>query len=113
MDKHHPAGRANHPLTANIPVNDHRSTLTEAQYDWSITTLENPDGDPLLRGAACIKGFVDTVIYQAKELLLWIAELLERLSVYLVKQFGRRWWTKTEFAAFAPKRPKPARKRTR
>jgi hypothetical protein len=114
MDKHHPAGGANHPLTVDIPVNDHRAILTAAQHDWPFTTLENPDGDPLLRAAACIKGFVDTVIYQAKELLLWTANLLERLSAWLVQQFGRRWWTKTEFAAFAPKRkPKPDPKRTR
>lgn len=106
MDRHHPAGRANHPLTVSVPVNDHRAELTEAQYGWPMPTLENPDGDPLLRAAACIRGFVDTVIYHAKELLLWIADLLEKLSAYLVQRLGRRWWRKTELAEFAPKSPK-------
>src|SRR5262245_13580510 len=80
LDRHHPAGQGNHPATVAVPVNDHRAELTEAQYDWSIKTLENPDRDPLLRGAACIRGFVETAMYLAKELLLWIAEFLEKLS---------------------------------
>ena len=102
MDRHHPAGRANHPLTVPVPVNDHRAELTEAQYGWPIATLENPDGDPLRRASACIRGFVDTVIYQMREMLLWIADFLEKLSAYLVRQFGRRWWRKTVLAEFAP-----------
>jgi hypothetical protein len=106
LDRHHPPGRANHPLTIPVPVNDHRTELSEAQYDWSVATLDNPDRDPLLRGAACIRGFVDTLIYAARELLLWIAEFLEKLSAYLVEQFGRAWWRKTPLNAFTydPKR---------
>lgn len=103
MDRHHPAGRANHPLTVSVPVNDHRAELTEAQYRWPTTTLENPDGDPLLRASACIRGFVETVVYQMKEMLLWIADLLEQLSAHLVQLWGRRWWRKTDFAEFARK----------
>ena len=104
LDRHHPAGRANHPLTVAVPVNVHRAELTEAQYDWSVATLENPDRDPLLRGAACIRGFVDTVVILAKELLLWIAELLEVLSAHLVQQRGRRWWLQTPLAQFTDDR---------
>jgi len=103
MDRHHPAGRANHPLTVNVPVNDHAAVLSEAQYGWPTTTLENPDGDPLLRAAACIRGFVNTVMYQIQEMLLWIAEFLERLSAFLVELWGRRWWRKTPLAEFEPK----------
>ncbi len=107
LDRHHPAGRANHALTVPVPVNDHRAELSDAQYDWSIATLENPDRDPLLRGAACIRGFVDTFIYAVKGLLVWIADLLESLSALLIDRFGRRWWIGTPLAAFVfdPKHP--------
>ena len=104
MDEHHPAGRANHPLTVPVPVNHHRE-LTEAQYGWPVTTLENPHGDPLLRAAACIRGFVDTVVYQIQEMLLWIAEFLEKLSGHLAGTRGPQWWRHTELAEYAPKPP--------
>jgi hypothetical protein len=107
MDKHHPAGTANHPATVPVPVNDHRAILTEAQYGWPIMTLENPHGDPLLRGAACIRGFVDTVVYQIKEMLLWIADLLEKLSAHLIETRGAHWWRKTPLVEFAPKPAQP------
>jgi hypothetical protein len=63
--------------------------------------LENPDGCPLLRGAAHILGFVDTVIYYMQEFLLWIAELLVILSAHLAEVWGRKWWIKTQFNRFA------------
>jgi hypothetical protein len=90
------------------PVNDHRTELSDAQFDWSVATLENPDRDPLLRGAACIRGFVDTFIYAAQELLLWIADLLQTLSAHFVEQFGRKWWRTTPLNAFTydPKIPR-------
>jgi hypothetical protein len=74
-----------------------------AQHDWPKETLENRDGCPLLRGAACIRGFMDTVLYYMQEFLLWIAEMLERLSAYLSEERGHRWWLKTDLEHFAPK----------
>src|SRR4051812_38976733 len=57
LDDHHPAGKANNPITIPTPVNDHRSELSVAQYDWPRLTRENPKGSPLLALAASIRGF--------------------------------------------------------
>jgi hypothetical protein len=104
VDNHHPFGKANNPTTIPIPVNDHRAELSTAQQDWPKETRENPDGDPVLAGAACIRGFVDTVVYLIKKGLLWIAEALEWLSAFLVQKLGPKWWVDTFFEQFAPKR---------
>src|SRR3954466_9864064 len=62
-DDHHVAGAANSPVTIPIAVNDHRAELSEAQRDWPKRTLENPDGSPVLKVAAGIRGAVDTIRY--------------------------------------------------
>lgn len=103
MDNHHIAGKANSPITTSLPANDHQARLSVAQQDWPKETLENPDGCPLLRAAACLRGFVDTVVYYFEEFVLWIAEMLELLSAHLREAWGRRWWLKTDFKRFAPK----------
>lgn len=105
-DKHHFAGEANHPLTIPVPVNDHRAVLTPAQYDWPKNTRENPDGSPLLAGAACVRGFVDTIIYLIKKGVLWIAKMLETLEDWLIQALGRKYWVGTPIEQFAPRRPK-------
>ena len=104
MDNHHIAGKANSPITTSIPANDHQAQLSVAQYDWPPETLENRDGCPLLRGSACIRGFVDTVIYYTEEFLLWVAEMLEELSKRLIEAWGNQWWLETDLKRFAPKR---------
>lgn len=103
-DKHHPAGKANGPITIPIPVNDHRAILSVAQADWPKPTLTNAQGSPLLTAAASIRGFVDTVLYLIEQGLLWIAGMLERLDEYLAKELGSRWWRGTDIEQFAPKR---------
>jgi hypothetical protein len=103
MDNHHIAGKANSPITTSILANDHRAELSTSQQDWPKETLENRDGCPLLKGAAFIRGFVDTVYYYMKEFLLWIAELLELLSTRLTQEWGRKWWLKTDLMRFAPR----------
>jgi hypothetical protein len=60
--------------------------------DWPKETLENPDKSPLLAAAGCIRGFCDTLVYLIEELLLWIADLLERLHCILIEKFGERYW---------------------
>src|SRR5690348_8037055 len=40
MDRHHVAGKSNHPATVEVPVNDHRACLSAAQHDWPKETLE-------------------------------------------------------------------------
>jgi hypothetical protein len=104
MDDHHPFGRANSATTIPAPVNDHRAELSTAQYDWPKETRENPDGSPLLAAAACLRGFVDTVVYLIKKGVLWIAEALEWLNAYLLEQLGPQWWVGTALEQFAPKR---------
>jgi hypothetical protein len=104
FDNHHPAGRANHPATIPIWVNDHRAELSPAQYDWPRSTWENVDGSPLLRGAACIRGHCETYDYLVAKLLLPNAELFEALDEFVTKCLGPRWWCGTELERFAPKR---------
>ena len=101
MENHHIAGEANSTLTISVPANDHRARLSEDQRDWPRQTLENREGSPLLRAAACIRGFLDTLVYQAEEFLLWVAEMLEMLHDYLVEKFGPQWWCSTQFQRFA------------
>jgi hypothetical protein len=103
MDNHHVAGRKNSKVTVAVPVNDHRAILSEAQFDWPWATLENPDGCPLLAAAACIRGFVDFIRFLIDKLLMWIAELLESLSAFLVEKLGPDWWLNTPLAQFARK----------
>jgi hypothetical protein len=103
MDKHHIAGKASSPITISIPANDHRARLSVDQHDWPARTLENPDRSPLLKAAACIRGFIDTVQYLIEELLLWIADLLEKVDAYFDDHSGSKWWCGTEFQQFPPK----------
>ena len=92
MDDHHFAGERNSAVTIPVPANDHRAELSNAQYDWPKKTRENPDGSPFLAAAACIRGFVDTLIHLIKKGVLWIANLLELADEAFEKQFGKKWW---------------------
>jgi hypothetical protein len=103
-DDHHSFGRANSPITISVPVNDHRARLSVDQMDWPKSTLRNPQGSPLLSAAAHIRGFIDVVLYLIEEGLLWIADMLEMLDEFQVKNLGPKWWLDTELEHFAPKR---------
>jgi len=102
-DRHHFAGRTNNPTTIPVPVNDHRASLSTAQKDWPKATLNNSLGSPLLAAAACLRGFVDTVLYLIEDGLIWIAEMLEKLDELLMRKSGPRWWLNSEIEQFAPK----------
>jgi hypothetical protein len=104
MDKSHGAGEANSPATTSVPANDHSAELNVAQYDWPKQTLQNPDGDPLLAAAGCVRGFVDNIIYYVKKFLLWIPEMLESLSRHLKEKLGDKWWVGTALEQFVPER---------
>ena len=104
MDNHHVAAKANSTVTIPIPVNEHRAVLSTAQYDWPKDTLENPDGSPLLKGAACIRGTADTVIFLITFLLAWIPSMLEALDSQLIEERGPEYWHNTELDNFAPRR---------
>ncbi len=92
FEEHHVAGRANDPTTLQVPINDHRAELSTDQYDWPPNTLQNPEGSPLLRSAARIRGFIDTVVYLIKTLLGPIAEELEESDTQLRERHGPQWW---------------------
>jgi hypothetical protein len=109
-DDHHPAGKANSPITIPVPANDHRAELSTVQYDWPDETLENPDGSPILKGAACIRGSTDVIFYIIKEFLLWVADMLEVLDSFMVATHGQNWWRGTELEKFAPKRSTNAKR---
>ena len=103
MDNHHVAAEANHPGTLPIYVNDHRSELNVAQYDWPKETRENPHRSPLLAAAGCIRGLCDTILYLIETFLHWIAVFLEQLDSYLTDELGNEWWANTEINKYAPK----------
>jgi hypothetical protein len=109
MDRHHFAGRANNPATIPIPVNDHRAILSVAQAEWPKSTLTNKDGSPLLAGAACLRGCIDTILYLIEKGLLWLADMLEKLDQDQVKKLGPRWWANTEIEQIAPKKKPDAK----
>jgi hypothetical protein len=104
FDNHHVAGKANHALTIPIRANDHNAILSEAQRAWPRDTRENHDSSPLLAGAGCIRGFIDTAKYLMEHLLLWIAEFLEKLDALLRLQLGPKWWNRQEFDEFTNRR---------
>jgi hypothetical protein len=104
IDEHHFAGKANSPTTIPIPVNDHRARLSVAQGEWPKSTLKNLQGSPLIAAAACIRGFIDTIVYLIERGLLWIADMLEKLDEFQVKKLGPQWWVNTEIEQFAPKK---------
>jgi hypothetical protein len=108
-DDHHPFGKANNPTTIPVPVNDHRAVLSVAQAEWPKSTLANTGGSPLLAGAACLRGFIDTSLYLIEQGLLGLAEMLETLDQVLIRKLGPRWWVNTEVEQFAPKK-KPGAK---
>jgi hypothetical protein len=103
MDRHHVAGKNNHPGTVEIPANDHRAQLSQDQYDWPKQTLENPDGSPLRRAAAFVRGAIDMIFHIVDKYLPVVADLLEKLDDYLMEKWGRKYWVGTPLAAFAPK----------
>jgi hypothetical protein len=103
FDKHHPAGRANNPFTIPINVNDHRADLSPKQYEWSNETWKNPQRSPLRAGAGNVRGYCDTDEHCVVSLLIPLAEMLEVLDAFLLKQLGPKWWKGTEMERFAPK----------
>lgn len=102
-DDHHFAMKANSPVTISIPVNDHVAELNTAQQDWPKQTRENPTGSPLIAAAACIRGFIDTILHLIEKGLHWIADMLEIADAHLASKLGPQWWKNTELQKFAPK----------
>ena len=106
MDDHHVPGQANSSETIPTPVNDHRAELSVFQHDWPKETLQNREGCPVLKGAACVRGLVDYVHYLIDNFLLWIPEMLEKLSAFLKEKLGPKWWIGSPLEQFAPEAQK-------
>jgi hypothetical protein len=45
-------------------------------------------GSPLIAAAACIRGFIDTILYLIEKGLHWVADMLETADAYLANKLG-------------------------
>lgn len=90
-EHHHPAKRKNDPFTICIPGNDHRY-LTDLQEDWPLETLRNPNGSPLRKASATIRGWLDVLRLLIERVFGWIPEFLEKLDEKLTERLGKTWW---------------------
>jgi hypothetical protein len=71
--------------------NPHR-ILNSYQQGWPQETLLNPDGSPLLKAAALLRGFLDILRLIIERIFGWIPEFLESLDAWLRQTLGPRWW---------------------
>jgi hypothetical protein len=74
-----------------MPGNDHR-IVSDNQHDWPLDTLRNPDGSPLLRAAASIRGWLDILRLIIERTVGWVPAFLEALDAWLRESLGERWW---------------------
>ena len=91
IERHHPSGRNNDPFTIPILGNEHR-ILSDFQKDWPLETLRNPNGSPLRKTAAMIRGFLDVLRLLIERIFGWIPDFLETLDAKLIEFFGAFWW---------------------
>ena len=101
-DHHHVAGKANSPITIEVPANMHRAVLSPAQYEWPPKTLENTDGSPIRRAAAALHGACDLITDLIVGLIALCAQFLETLDVILLQWLGPAWWIGTSVDGWAP-----------
>jgi hypothetical protein len=91
LEEHHVAGRHNSPVKVPIPGNDHEVTK-ELQLRWPQRTLRNPDGSPLLRAAAAVRGWSDVMRIVLDRVVEPVPGLLEDLDAWLRSVLGERWF---------------------
>jgi hypothetical protein len=91
VEQDHRAGQHNQPATAAIPANDHR-ILSVMQQSWPRDTLRNPDGSPLLKAAACVRGWLDLLRLIIERTVGWVPPFLEMLDRWLRDTIGEMWW---------------------
>ncbi len=88
----HLAGQHNVPTPIiEIPANDHR-VKSALMNEWPDETVCNPDGSPLLKIAATIRGWVDVLRVILERGVGRIPEALERLDACLTRVWGAFWW---------------------
>ena len=96
IEEHHPAGKSNDPCTVPIPANDH-AVLSANQALWPRETLRNPDGSPLLRLAAAIRGWLEILRLIIERAIAWAPAYLGDLDKRLRAVHGDEWWRQSEF----------------
>ncbi len=89
VEKHHFSGRHNNEFTVDLPANEH-AILSDYQQDWPKTTLENPNGDLLIKIAAPLRAIKDLHAYSVEQLPL-LALRVEKLSEFLANKYGADW----------------------
>lgn len=100
--RHHIAGRANSPVTVEVPANAHCDKLSPAQYEWPPETLQNPDGSPLLRAAGALRGSCDFIAELILQFIESCAVFLEEVNAWLCDEYGERWWHGSPFEDWQP-----------
>lgn len=101
-DSHHIAGKANSSIVIEVPANDHRAALSVAQYEWPKATLQNPEGSPIIRAAAALRGVADLLVELIVEMVRSVAAFLENLDQQLRNTHGDRWWIGSSVAGWQP-----------
>jgi hypothetical protein len=91
VEQDHRSGQHNHPATVGIPANDHR-ILSAMQQSWPRDTLRNPDGSPLLKAAASVRGWLDLLRVIVARTVGWVPAFLETLDQWLRDRIGDPWW---------------------
>jgi hypothetical protein len=91
LEQHHPPGKSNGPDTVATPANDH-AVLSANQRLWPRETLRNPDGSPLLRAAAAVRGWADVLRLILERTIGWVPSFLEQLDDLLRQRLGELWW---------------------
>jgi hypothetical protein len=76
--------------------------LSAAQDGWPRTTLQNPDGSPLLAATGLLRGLGDLLTDFIARFIGSCAELFEELDAWLREQHGM-WWKGTSFEGWQPK----------
>lgn len=99
-ETNHIAGKANSPITVEVPICDHR-ILSEAQYEWPPKTLQNPDGSPLLSIAGSMRGAADFIGELVVAFIYHLAEFVEEIDAWLCEQHGL-WWKGGPFDGWQP-----------
>jgi len=92
LEQEHPFGQHNdRHFTLPLPGNDHR-VRSDYQVDWPREALRNPEGSPLLRAAATVRGWLDVLRLIIERAAGWVPAFLEWLDAQLVIVHGPRWW---------------------
>jgi hypothetical protein len=92
---HHPPGKQNDPMTVPVPSNDH-GLVSELQALWPAERLRNPDGSPLLRAAAWLRGWLVILQVIIERAVGRIPGALENLDRLLSRSSGRSGGTRSD-----------------